>query len=294
MALTKRSEKGEPLTAEEHDANLDHVLDRANQTGVIATSSVSGLDEALALLAPLASPTFTGTVTFTGATIEGIEFGAALDAVKALTPAANKLSYYTSSSAAALTDLTAFGRSLAGAADGLDALEAIGAGDFTDWLDDVATAGGATYDGLAAQFGAYADAAGTSVDFASEGEVRSGAAGVKIVVAETAAGAHDFVALTPDTGNVAIDGSAFMLGVVTATSNITFTSPTNLDGRPRAVLVIASGDDWTVEADSPFDRVFGFGAGVEIPNGESRWFTFLYNAVADETYCIAGLAEDGA
>ncbi|MBC24409.1 MAG: hypothetical protein CMJ32_10910 [Phycisphaerae bacterium] len=42
MALTKRLVKGSAITAEEHDANLDHVLDRANQSGQVPWDDVSG------------------------------------------------------------------------------------------------------------------------------------------------------------------------------------------------------------------------------------------------------------
>lgn len=53
---------------------------------------------------------------------------AALAAIGALTPAANKIAYFTSASAAALTDLTSFGRSLIDDADATTARTTLGLG----------------------------------------------------------------------------------------------------------------------------------------------------------------------
>jgi hypothetical protein len=55
--------------------------------------------------------------TFGGAYSSLTGIPAAIDAIDGLTPAANKLAYYTGASSAATTDLTAFGISLIGAAD---------------------------------------------------------------------------------------------------------------------------------------------------------------------------------
>ena len=47
MAIVKRLVKGSPLTAAEHDTNIDEVLARANHTGSQAISTVTGLQTAL-------------------------------------------------------------------------------------------------------------------------------------------------------------------------------------------------------------------------------------------------------
>ena len=44
MALTKRLVKGSAITAAEHDANLDHVLDRANHTGDFAFTDLTDVE----------------------------------------------------------------------------------------------------------------------------------------------------------------------------------------------------------------------------------------------------------
>lgn len=63
-------------------------------------------------------PTDDGKVlTASGGTFDWESHGAALLAVKALTPAADKLPYFTSSSAGALADLSAFGRQITALAD---------------------------------------------------------------------------------------------------------------------------------------------------------------------------------
>ena len=56
----------------------------------------------------------------------GITYGSALEAIDGLTPAADKLAYFTSGSAAALTDFTAFGRTLVDDADALTARATLG------------------------------------------------------------------------------------------------------------------------------------------------------------------------
>lgn len=48
MTLTKRGTKGAPITAQEHDDNLDHVMARANHTGTQLASSISDLTAAVA------------------------------------------------------------------------------------------------------------------------------------------------------------------------------------------------------------------------------------------------------
>lgn len=63
MTLVKRLVKGSPLTAGEHDGNLDHVLDRTNHTGSQAQATITNLTSDLAGKAPLASPALTGTPT---------------------------------------------------------------------------------------------------------------------------------------------------------------------------------------------------------------------------------------
>ena len=81
-----------------------------------------------------------------------ISLSAALSTVGGLTPAANKLAYYTGASAASLTDLTAFGRSLLDDADAAAGRTTLGLGSMatqahTNVNIDRGTIDGITFDG---------------------------------------------------------------------------------------------------------------------------------------------------
>ncbi|MDZ4254240.1 MAG: hypothetical protein U1A72_16860 [Sulfuritalea sp.] len=71
----------------------------------------------------------------------GTALGNALSAIKALTPAADKIAYFTSATAAALAGLTSFGRSLIAAASAAAARNVLGLG--TAAVEAVATGGSA-------------------------------------------------------------------------------------------------------------------------------------------------------
>lgn len=72
--------------------------------------------------------------------LQAIAYQAALQALYGLTPAANKLPYFTSSSAAALADLTAAGRDLLDDADAAAQLSTLGVSAFIKTLIDDADA----------------------------------------------------------------------------------------------------------------------------------------------------------
>lgn len=291
MALTKRLVKGSAVTATENDANLDHVIDRANHTGAQAQSTVTDLVADLALKAPLAAPAFTGAVDFTAATVAGLTLAysgitglpAALDAIDALTPAADRLPYYTGASAADLATLTSYARTILDDADGEAVLATIGAASFTGFFEDTLTAGGAPASALGSAIGALVDATAEVTTIATAAELWAGTAGVKIVTPAALLAAEAWVALSYAASAVVIDGSAFWNAKVTITGNSDFATISGLDGHARKVVVTASGGD-RVQSASGATHLVNFTAGsVTVASGTKA--LFIFEADGADIYC---------
>lgn len=84
-----------------------------------------------------------------------ISLTAALSTVGGLTPAANKLAYYTGASAASLTDLTAFGRSLLDDADAAAGRTTLGLGSMATQAHTNVNIDGGTIDGITFDGGSF-------------------------------------------------------------------------------------------------------------------------------------------
>ena len=84
-----------------------------------------------------------------------ISLTAALSTVGGLTPAANKLAYYTGASAASLTDLTAFGRSLLDDADAAAGRTTLGLGSMATQSHTSVNIDGGTIDGVTLDGGTF-------------------------------------------------------------------------------------------------------------------------------------------
>jgi hypothetical protein len=151
---------------------------------------------------------------------------AATEALAALTPAADRLPYFTGADAAALATFTAFGRTLAALADAAAGRTAL----------EIATA---------------TESAEGLVEQATSAEIRAATAGAKAIMAEDLETASAAVALTETAGSIAVDWDAFVYGEVTIDENTTIANPTN--GQPgtwRTLYVV--GNNTT-------DRTISFG-----------------------------------
>lgn len=290
MTLTKRLEKGSALTAAEHDGNIDHLASGTNMRE--ALNGLSGSERLP--LAAVDGPTDDGRSLVGAADYSAMRtllalapgtdvqaYSAVLAAIAALTNAADKLPYFTGSGNAATTDFSAFGRTLIDDADAATARTTLGAlaataAALTTLLTDTHTAGGATASALASILGDFVDGAGEAFVPASDAQARGGTSGFLPVTAQILQSHYGTVTITPVGGTpdtITVDGSAFMVGMVTMVDDTDAATVTGLDGRLRFIWATASGADRLFTA-SDFDRKINFygQTGVLVRSGSYALF----------------------
>lgn len=212
-----------------------------------------------------------------GSTVQA--YSAKLAALAGQTWAADRFTYYTSASTAAIGTITSFGRSLIDDADAAAARSTLGLGTAaTTASSDYATAvQGALADtavqparsiststGLTGGGDLSADRS-LAIDKATAANIRAGASN-KVVTADGIEAALTPVVSASVSGTIATDWSDHLSRDLTATGNLTFSNPTNVEpGTTREIWVFGN---------SATERSIS-------------WGTNIKGAIPDETVTIA-------
>lgn len=303
----------------------------ADETKLDALPDNATLTAALALKAPLASPTFTGTpaaptasqgtdttqiasTAFVNAAVAGLQTGApsSLNTFAELATAIDEDVDFAGTMAAALAlkaplasptftgtvvvpNQTAGDNSTKAAntayVDAAIALVEDGPG-VQEELDAIILAGGAELVDLEATIGTLLSGGAGDVDQSTAAELWGEENVFSIFTPDSLSLANTLITLTPVSGNLTIDGSLFWYGIATLTEDTDINVISNITGKPRYFYAVASGATRVLTC-SIADGDGNVGtAGIPIPDGVTAAFR-VWKPGTDNIITFLGYSDRG-